>query len=153
MISSKSKWIGSWLCQRKQKVVLDGYSSEESSVISGVPQGRYWVLWCFCSTLAALNLISQVCDQSTSVLRSCCSCWWSCLVSMVLYSRQSSAKSFILVCGDILSAMSFTSSGYLFSQPSTSSDYLFSQPFTSSDYLFSQPFTSSDYLFSQPLKR
>jgi methylaspartate ammonia-lyase len=31
-----NKWIGSWLCQRKQKVVLDGYSSEESSVISGV---------------------------------------------------------------------------------------------------------------------
>jgi hypothetical protein len=38
--------------------------------------------------LAALNVISQVCDQSTSVLRSCCSCLWSCLVSMVLYSRQ-----------------------------------------------------------------
>ena len=34
-----NKWIGSWLCQRKQKVVLDGYSSEESSVISGVPRG------------------------------------------------------------------------------------------------------------------
>jgi hypothetical protein len=34
-----NKWIGSWLCQRKQKVVLDGYSSDESSVISGVPQG------------------------------------------------------------------------------------------------------------------
>jgi hypothetical protein len=86
-----NKWIGSWLCQRKQKVVLDGYSSEKSSVISGVPQGRYWVLvilrrW----HLAALNLISQVCDQSTSVLRSCCSCLWSCLVSMVLYSKQSS---------------------------------------------------------------
>jgi hypothetical protein len=58
--------------------------------------------------IAALNVISQVCDQSTSVLRSCCSCLWSCLVSMVLYSRQSSAKSLILVCGDILSAMSFT---------------------------------------------
>ena len=34
-----NKWIGSCLCQRKQKVVLDGYSSKESSVISGVPQG------------------------------------------------------------------------------------------------------------------
>jgi hypothetical protein len=34
-----NKWIGSWLYQRKQKVVLDGYSSDKSSVISGVPQG------------------------------------------------------------------------------------------------------------------
>ena len=36
-----NKWIGSWLCQPKQKVVLDGNSSEESSVISGVPKVRY----------------------------------------------------------------------------------------------------------------
>ena len=34
-----NKWIESWLCHRNQKVVLDGSSSPDSPVLSGVPQG------------------------------------------------------------------------------------------------------------------
>ena len=34
-----NKWIESWLCQRQQRVVLDGASSADSTVLSGVPQG------------------------------------------------------------------------------------------------------------------
>jgi len=34
-----NKWIESWLCHRQQRVVLDGSSSSNSPVISGVPQG------------------------------------------------------------------------------------------------------------------
>jgi hypothetical protein len=33
------EWIGEWLAGRTQKVVIDGESSEESDVDSGVPQG------------------------------------------------------------------------------------------------------------------
>jgi hypothetical protein len=32
-----NKWIESWLCHRNQKVVLDGSSSPDSPVLSGVP--------------------------------------------------------------------------------------------------------------------
>jgi hypothetical protein len=32
-------WIGEWLAGRTQRVVIEGESSEESSVDSGVPQG------------------------------------------------------------------------------------------------------------------
>ena len=32
-----NKWIESWFCHRNQKVVLDGSSSPDSSVLSGVP--------------------------------------------------------------------------------------------------------------------
>jgi hypothetical protein len=32
-------WIGEWLAGRTQRVVIDGESSEESNVDSGVPQG------------------------------------------------------------------------------------------------------------------
>ena len=34
-----NKWIESWLCHHNQKVVLDGSSSPDSPVLSGVPQG------------------------------------------------------------------------------------------------------------------
>lgn len=34
-----NNWIESWLCHRQQKVVLDGSSSSDSPVLSGVPQG------------------------------------------------------------------------------------------------------------------
>ena len=34
-----NKWIGSFLTQRKQRVVIEGESSESCSVDSGVPQG------------------------------------------------------------------------------------------------------------------
>ena len=34
-----NKWIESWLCHRQQRVVLDGASSADSPVLSGVPQG------------------------------------------------------------------------------------------------------------------
>ena len=33
------KWIHSFLCNRKMKVVIDGESSQETEVLSGVPQG------------------------------------------------------------------------------------------------------------------
>ena len=33
------KWVSSFLCSRKMKVVLDGVSSSETRVESGVPQG------------------------------------------------------------------------------------------------------------------
>ena len=36
---STNKWIESWLCHRQQRVVLDGSTSFDSPVISGVPQG------------------------------------------------------------------------------------------------------------------
>ena len=32
-------WIGSWLCHRQQRVVLNGSTSSHSPVLSGVPQG------------------------------------------------------------------------------------------------------------------
>ena len=32
-------WIKSFLSNRTQRVVVDGYSSDESAVLSGVPQG------------------------------------------------------------------------------------------------------------------
>ena len=32
-------WLSSWLTQRSQRVVIDGYESEYARVISGVPQG------------------------------------------------------------------------------------------------------------------
>ena len=53
--------------------------------------------------LVALNLISQVFDQSTILSRSCCSCSALATESIVL-----SAKSLIVVCGDILTTMPFT---------------------------------------------
>ena len=34
-----NRWISSWLCDRQQRVVLDGSSSSDSPVLSGVPQG------------------------------------------------------------------------------------------------------------------
>ena len=34
---STNRWIESWLCQRQQRVVLDGSSSSNSQVIFGVP--------------------------------------------------------------------------------------------------------------------
>ena len=33
------KWIGSWLSERSQKVVLDGRASDPVPVLSGVPEG------------------------------------------------------------------------------------------------------------------
>lgn len=32
-------WIEAWLCDRQQRVVLDGACSSDAQVISGVPQG------------------------------------------------------------------------------------------------------------------
>ncbi|MEW8548207.1 MAG: reverse transcriptase family protein, partial [Candidatus Thiodiazotropha sp.] len=34
-----NSWIESWLCNRQQRVVLDGAASTDSPVLSGVPQG------------------------------------------------------------------------------------------------------------------
>ena len=34
-----NKWIQSWLFHRQQRVVLDGSTSSDSQVLSGVPQG------------------------------------------------------------------------------------------------------------------
>ena len=34
-----NEWIKSWLCQRQQRVVLDGSTSSDSEVLSGIPQG------------------------------------------------------------------------------------------------------------------
>ena len=34
-----NKWIEPWLCDRQQRVVLDGVASIDSPVLSGVPQG------------------------------------------------------------------------------------------------------------------
>ena len=34
-----NEWIESWLCQRQQRVVLDGSKSSDSEVLSGIPQG------------------------------------------------------------------------------------------------------------------
>ena len=34
-----NRWISSWLCQRQQRVVLDGSALSDSQVLSGVPQG------------------------------------------------------------------------------------------------------------------
>ena len=39
IVGKTNKWIESWLCHRNQKVVLDGSSSPDSPVQSGVPQG------------------------------------------------------------------------------------------------------------------
>ena len=33
-----NRWISSWLCQRRQRVVLDGSASSDSPVLYGVPQ-------------------------------------------------------------------------------------------------------------------
>ena len=41
-----NKWIGSFLTQRKQQVVIQGESSDSCSVDSGVPRGT--VLYYFC---------------------------------------------------------------------------------------------------------
>ena len=37
--STVAAWIGKWLCDRKQQVVLNGKLSRLQDVISGVPQG------------------------------------------------------------------------------------------------------------------
>ena len=34
-----NEWFKSWLCQRQQRIVLDGSTSSDSEVLSGVPQG------------------------------------------------------------------------------------------------------------------
>ena len=39
-------WIGNWLRGRKQRVVLNGVSSDWSSVLSGIPQVRFFGQFC-----------------------------------------------------------------------------------------------------------
>ena len=39
VIGRTNKWVQSWLCHRQQRVVLDGSTSSDSQVLSGVPQG------------------------------------------------------------------------------------------------------------------
>ena len=38
-----NNWISNWLTSRRQKVVVDGDSSEEVIVESGIPQGTLYV--------------------------------------------------------------------------------------------------------------
>jgi methylaspartate ammonia-lyase len=51
-----NKWIGSWLCQRKQKVILDGYSCTVSKALLKSSISRSMVC-----------LISSLLDSSSAV--------------------------------------------------------------------------------------
>jgi hypothetical protein len=39
VVGDVAQWIGDWLTDRKQRVVLNGHASEWTAVVSGVPQG------------------------------------------------------------------------------------------------------------------
>ena len=55
---STHKWIGSWLSERSQKVVLDGRASDPVPVLSDVPQVLSWVGSYFLSSLMTFRIVS-----------------------------------------------------------------------------------------------
>ena len=57
-------WIKSWLCNRQQRVVLDGSASAVSQVLSGVPQGTVLCLLMF---LLYVNDIGAKVSPQTSI--------------------------------------------------------------------------------------
>ena len=59
-----NKWIESWLWHRNQKVVLDGSSSPDSPVLSGVPQGTVFGPLMF---LLYVNDIGDKASPQTSI--------------------------------------------------------------------------------------
>ena len=58
-----NRWIGSWLCQRQQRVVLDRSASSDSPVLSGVPQGT--VLGPLMFLLYVNDIAAKVSPQTT----------------------------------------------------------------------------------------
>jgi hypothetical protein len=58
-------WVTDYLDDRKQKVVLDGFSSGWEGIDAGVPQGSVLgpLVNKIDSVLLGLNLIAQFCDQ------------------------------------------------------------------------------------------
>jgi len=56
-------WIWAYLSDRSQVVCVDGHLSNSGKLVSGVPQGVFWDLYCFCCLLIYMSLFRKNADD------------------------------------------------------------------------------------------
>jgi len=64
-------WLSSFLKNRSQSVVVDGVSSAQVKVESGVPRAQFWGRCCFCCTLMTSQTVSLP-ESGGSPTIACC---------------------------------------------------------------------------------